>query len=289
MLIFALLALLPWVAHAHTRFTVPTPRSDNPGIKGPAGTPCGSLSTYPPRTPVEVSPGNFTIRFQETIRHAGTPWRFALSRETTAGDATWAEMNECILIDHIPHPPQAVSYDFYEVVLDIPDVECDHCVLQLLSLMTDKTGGQPCTYRSTMSSNDGDCASIYHTCVDIKITGTTPRNDYTCPARVIPVGAPQDSMVYYSTETDASVWGGSGDSSDPWKLFVNGDAPSPASTTVTSTDPPIFVSSFSSATSTPASSPVSFTTPSSLFQPQDSSASMVSILAAGAAILALFN
>lgn len=77
---------------------------------------------------------------------------------------------EHVLLTHIPHPDNG-KYSTYTIklVVDIPDINCEKCSLQLLSVMTDKIGKGNCCSYPTDSANK--CFSVYHTCANIKITG----------------------------------------------------------------------------------------------------------------------
>lgn len=64
----------------------------------------------------------------------------------------------------------------------IPNVRCDRCALQVMNPMTDKLaqyGMDNCTYSPDCSTcNDGfHCFSNYHSCANVRITGTLPRCD----------------------------------------------------------------------------------------------------------------
>lgn len=74
------------------------------------------------------------------------------------------------------------TYTKTYVTVVIPDVKCDRCALQLMNPMTDKLaqyGMTNCTYDPTCTQcNDGfHCFSNYHSCANVRITGSVPRYD----------------------------------------------------------------------------------------------------------------
>lgn len=211
----ALAACLGLGVHSHSRFGCPPARSPDTGIKN---TPCGPETGDFTGAPIEVQPGPFTIMWEESIAHEGAPWRISLS-----GDGDDAEA--CPLLDHIPHDPNArtvgppyfdpSTYHRYFITIEIPDVACERCSLHLSNPMTDKIGddglpdGQGCT-------EPGTCFSNYHSCTTpLKITGTTPRADYTCPGglpadwpktwRTVD-GAPVNASVPHEYRRESATW-----------------------------------------------------------------------------------
>lgn len=85
-----------------------------------------------------LSPGWTTLTWEESITHAGSPFRIAILDET--------ETARVVLLDHIPHNDKSApdrndesTYVPYKISVNIPDIQCDKCSLQLLYVMTDKT------------------------------------------------------------------------------------------------------------------------------------------------------
>lgn len=157
------------LAEAHSRFSCPAARNPSTGIKaGPCGNEEGQL-TVP--APVEVVPGPLTILLEESITHRGAPWRIALSRE---GEDVY---DECVLVDHVPHndrsQPTNADMTPYYLTINIPDVDCQNCSLQMANMMTDKINDLSCTY-------PGSCFSVYHSCANVRILGSVPRDDFVC-------------------------------------------------------------------------------------------------------------
>lgn len=103
------------------------------------------------------------IEVTETVNHGGAPMRVAISMGNDDG------FNDHVLLSHIPHPDGLGSTPYkIRFTVDIPNVKCDQCSLQVLSIMTDKIG-TCCEYPSTAGYS---CPSVYHTCANIKINGT---------------------------------------------------------------------------------------------------------------------
>lgn len=172
------LLLYTAAVQAHSRFSCPPARSSDTGVKsGPCGLQFGDFSGVP----MSVSPGPFTVVFEESVSHTGSPWRFSLSGD---GDDSTA----CIILDHVPHDDSSQpsinvesTYTIYHITIEIPDVNCQSCSLHLSNPMTDKIGadgapgGSGCT-------DPGSCFSVYHSCTTpLRITGSVPRADYSCP------------------------------------------------------------------------------------------------------------
>lgn len=107
-------------------------------------------------------------------------WRFALSDES----GTDSGFNECVLLNHIPHSANrnAAGAYYYRFTVDIPDVKCDGCTLQVINVMTDKIGaGNSCNFDPLFkNAAAGECFSNYYSCADVKITGTIPRSSLQC-------------------------------------------------------------------------------------------------------------
>jgi hypothetical protein len=164
-LLFLLFFRVPLLAEAHVFAQFPPSRDDNPGLKT---YPCGGISRL--SGPVTtIPPGTLKYKIRETITHAGAPFRFALS---VAGDGGF---DEVVLYDHLPHSDGGESgpgYKDYEFELDIPDINCSDCTLQVLSIMTDKIpAGTCCPYPEDSDEYGEKCFSVYHTCSDVVITG----------------------------------------------------------------------------------------------------------------------
>jgi len=178
---------LRWVA-GHVRMECPPPLSGETGVKtGPCDVRSddGSMPSFPLR-PNALN----TITWLESIGHPGAPARFALSRDGIALDGDGG-LETCILLDHVPHDarskPKFVDESTWHrsgITLWIPDVKCDRCYLQLVSVMTDAPHGVPagstCAYEASAAATAGDhppCPAVYHSCAPVSIDGSVPRND----------------------------------------------------------------------------------------------------------------
>merc|ERR1712194_58824 len=61
--------------------------------------------------------------------------------------------------------------------INIPDVVCEKCSLQMANPMTDKLGYKG---MSSCTDPDGSCFSVYHSCANVKIMGSQPISDSAC-------------------------------------------------------------------------------------------------------------
>eukprot|EP00588_Corethron_pennatum_P007822 CAMPEP_0194286820 /NCGR_PEP_ID=MMETSP0169-20130528/33373_1 /TAXON_ID=218684 /ORGANISM="Corethron pennatum, Strain L29A3" /LENGTH=368 /DNA_ID=CAMNT_0039033339 /DNA_START=21 /DNA_END=1124 /DNA_ORIENTATION=- len=209
-LVFVLLVLAittTRTVEGHARIECPPSLSGKTGEKvGPCdvSTDDGLLQSFPLRANALN-----TVTWLESIPHPGAPVRFALSRE--GGDSNGGSsldqaatgFETCLLLDHVPH--DALSRPTYRdesswhrssITLWIPDVRCERCYLQLISVMSDAAHGVPtdtkCAYRGARLANANTdainivdtpemdfpaCPAVYHSCSPVSIDGTIPRND----------------------------------------------------------------------------------------------------------------
>jgi len=183
----------------HARLECPPSLSGETGEKkGPCDVTSddGSVETFP----LKANALN-TITWLESIGHPGAPVRFALSGEGAGGSLEEASsgFETCLLLDHIPHDvwskPNFLDETTYHrsgITLWIPDIKCERCYLQLISIMSDVQHGVPsdtkCTYQgalqaaSTNGSNElttdaPACPVVYHSCAPVSIDGSVPRDD----------------------------------------------------------------------------------------------------------------
>lgn len=166
--ILSCIAILASVA-AHGRWKCPPPRDaldesgqhitfENTGNKYAA---CGPESgKWGFGKVTTLNPGWNTLTWEESISHAGSPFRLAILDEK--------EVARIVLLDHIPHNDASKptysnenTYVPYRMSVFVPDVKCEKCSLQFLYVMTDKTtncGIPSCYY----NPNDAACkGSIY--------------------------------------------------------------------------------------------------------------------------------
>lgn len=187
-LLVSFLALVSTVS-GHGRWKCPSPRDalddngqhiafDNTGNKDGA---CGPKSgKWGFGAVTKVSPGWHTLVWEESISHTGSPFRIALLDET--------ETARVVLLDHIPHNEDAKpnyknesTYVPYKISVNIPDINCQRCSLQLLYLMTEKT--RYCGIKT-----------CYYNPLDSACKGSTDPNAKTCP------GAPNDRVCVQEGE-----------------------------------------------------------------------------------------
>lgn len=131
-----------------------------------------------------LSPGWNTLTWEESISHTGSPFRIAILDET--------ETARVVLLDHIPHNEESKpvaylenTYATYTMSVNVPDIKCDKCSLQLLYVMTDKTVG--C-----------GTATCYYNPDDAACKGSTDPNAATC------LGAPNDQACVAEDECFSS-------------------------------------------------------------------------------------
>jgi hypothetical protein len=173
------------VVDAHMRFEYPPARSSSTGIKEPY--PCGEEGFFDPAHPVTtLQPGPNVFKFHESIAHTGAPMRVAISMGDDSG------FDEHVLLAHVPHNDAIsgvfglTSYEF-SFVVDVPDVQCDRCALQVLSIMTDKIkAGACCSYPSDSAYK---CFSVYHSCANVRINGT---------GTALPPGLPKAQSQFFT-------------------------------------------------------------------------------------------
>jgi hypothetical protein len=164
-LITLALSLLPlWmvspVAHAHLRMAAPAPRHGGDGLK--VG-PCGEAASTRGEQVTTLRPGS-TLRpeWDETISH---PSHYRISFDPDGHDdfedppeMQAYESNDAVLLDAIPNEggPHFVRD------VELPDVECERCTLQLIQVMYDKPPYE-------VGGND-----IYYQCADLVLSRSAP-------------------------------------------------------------------------------------------------------------------
>lgn len=166
-----------WSVNCHERLVCPRPESTNSGIKSG---PCSDENNPFEANYMDIVPGPMTIRFEETIYHKEAPTIVSLN-EYGKSDAT------CLLLDHIPHN-DAAKMDLgpdcwisgypigrcpaqHYLTVNIPDIKCDRCFLQVISVMLDKYRPEeaPC-FQQDMGNNN---CSTYYSCANVKIRPTS--------------------------------------------------------------------------------------------------------------------
>ncbi len=150
--------LVPAVAQAHIQLTNPAPRTLMQKARH-----CGQ--TTPARgTPTVLAPGAMLeVRWNETINHPG---HYRISFDTdgedfvfppTANGTTMGMPN--VLIDLIVDRATTAGNNSYTQMIQLPDVTCENCTLQLIQVMTDKP-----PYTTDALSDD-----LYFQCADIAL------------------------------------------------------------------------------------------------------------------------
>lgn len=164
-----------WECSGHARWLCPKPRDendadgnhikfDNTGNKVGA---CGPQSgNWGYGSVTKLAPGWTTLSWEESISHAGSPFRLAILDET--------ETAKIVLLDHIPHDDASSpnymfekTYQQYKMSVYIPNVKCDKCSIQLLYIMSDKTtkcGIESCYYNPSDSACKGSTDPDAETC-----------------------------------------------------------------------------------------------------------------------------
>eukprot|EP01118_Nematostelium_gracile_P001782 TRINITY_DN1184_c0_g1_i1.p1 TRINITY_DN1184_c0_g1~~TRINITY_DN1184_c0_g1_i1.p1 ORF type:complete len:304 (-),score=56.73 TRINITY_DN1184_c0_g1_i1:76-936(-) len=178
------------VCSSHTIWKYPLPRSSTSGKEYPCPDPF--WQTGDPHT--TLKPGIVTLEWEEYINHKGAPYRVALSY----GDDN--KFDDWILLDHVPHQDSS-GKNTYSFQIEIPNINCPRCSLQIINPMTDKENGRCCDYPN--QKNESRCSSVYHSCANIVIEGV---ND---PATFNHTRPPVYSYAQESaewTEVDSTFW-----------------------------------------------------------------------------------
>jgi hypothetical protein len=156
--VFASAIFIPAAARAHIQLTSPQPRyvQDNNGLKT---APCGSGSRTGAVT--KLSPGQtLTVTWKESVSHAGH-YRIALA----ASESEFVEPKDLSVPSTLPSWDLAdgiqdkTGTQTYSQSVQIPQVECPTCVLQLIQVMSAGTDG----------TNTGSFSGVYHACADVSI------------------------------------------------------------------------------------------------------------------------
>jgi hypothetical protein len=186
MLVIAVVSLVCGVS-AHMRFEHPKPREYETGIKNG---PCGSTTFWSDDQEVtDLAPGPQVLLFYEDVFHRGAPMRIAISQGSDN------DFEDHVIAAHLPHNDAATGDAYYfSIVVDVPDVKCDKCVMQVLSVMTDKIGpGKCCSYPTESAYK---CFSVYHSCANVRINGT---------AATLPPGLPNKAFTQVFTKNEGTT------------------------------------------------------------------------------------
>jgi len=147
---------------AHIRWVFPSPRS----ITAFKTYPCGNDPFWVyGQNITTISPGILTVHWEEFVYHQATPFRIAISVGDDSNYDNW------ILVDHLPHMNYTGGFGQFYYNITIPNINFPKCGLQLINPMTDKIPqGSCCSYPE--EKYDPLCNSVYHSCANIRITGT---------------------------------------------------------------------------------------------------------------------
>jgi Lytic polysaccharide mono-oxygenase, cellulose-degrading len=159
--IAAALALLPGAALAHVQLESPLQR-EAAQKQGP----CGSSGSGRSDNVCTYRPGaTITVTWDETIEHPG---HFRISFDQDGDDDFVVPTGyddvgpyQGVLVDDIADRDVRGGDPGYSQEIQLPDVECDSCTLQLIQVMTDKP-----------PYGNGD--DIYYQCADIVLSASAP-------------------------------------------------------------------------------------------------------------------
>lgn len=146
-------------AYAHIQLTSPERRED-----AQKGGPCGSQdSTRGDNVTTLIGGSTYTLKWRESINHPAH-YRISLDPDGQDGliDPSTADdyyNNDTVLVDEIADKDGGL----YEQDIDIPDIDCENCTIQLIQVMYDK-------------APYGDGNDLYYQCADIIIisSGNAP-------------------------------------------------------------------------------------------------------------------
>jgi MYXO-CTERM domain-containing protein len=199
--------MLPAILAAHIALSSPGVRSTL-SIKSP---PCGDTTSVRGTNVTVLEPGSMLqVRWAETIDHPG---HYRISFDTDGQDFTIplsftdTTQTQNVLLDNI-----ADGASPYMSTVQLPNVACENCTLQLIQMMTDKP-----PY--------GDGNDIYFQCADIALRtpGTGPSPD----AGTGNPGTGEDAGVESGGDPDTisggcSTSGGGGGGGASWILVALG-------------------------------------------------------------------
>jgi uncharacterized protein (TIGR03382 family) len=152
------------VASAHVQLEAPQQRD----IDQKAG-PCGLPDSTRGADVCEFQPGaTITVEWDETVEHPGH-FRVSFDDDGTddlidPSDYDDYYASEAVLVDQIEDRDTDVDGNpRYSMQIELPDIECDNCTLQLIQVMTDKPPWGP---------GGGD--DIYYQCADLVLSPDAP-------------------------------------------------------------------------------------------------------------------
>ncbi len=157
------LVLVPGAALAHVQLESPLQR-ESAQKQGPCGNSgsarSGNVCAYRPGTTI-------TVTWDETVEHPG---HFRISFDEDGDDDFVVPTGyddigpyDGVLVDNIADRDVRSGDPGYSQEVQLPDVECDNCTLQLIQVMTDKP-----------PYGNGD--DIYYQCADIVLSASAPED-----------------------------------------------------------------------------------------------------------------
>ncbi len=170
-----LLCLWTVSASAHLGLTLPVSRYGPNVLKQG---PCGVLNGERSENVTVFEPGQtILVRWEEYVNHPGH-FRVAFDADGDDDFVDPASMNErygndSVLLDGIED--QATNDPYYEVSVQLPNIECERCTLQVIQVMYDKPP-------YVVPGND-----IYYQCADLALR--CPAETADCADEVSPNGA----------------------------------------------------------------------------------------------------
>ena len=174
------------LAAGESRWEFPAPRSLRGDLEGG---PCGDVPDEQLIT-TELKPGWTTLAIRETFSQFGVVWRVALGGTGPNATSIDSAFENCVLLDHVPSP-RSVEPELVKINVQIPNVHCPFCTLQLVAPVVEQNGlGVTCDYDDERAAlrrpgdviPDGDCVRVYHSCAYVRILGDIPARELTCPS-----------------------------------------------------------------------------------------------------------
>ncbi|MDP1931167.1 MAG: hypothetical protein Q8L60_06905 [Gammaproteobacteria bacterium] len=158
----------------------------------PAGVPTGAVYTYKPGETITVSlaeyvrhPGYFRIAFDNEgdDDFIDPRWIVAIDPERRQGGCPIDDTDHCrigdqategdyynndtVLMDNLNPHTRETAQPVYTWEVQLPDVECDNCTLQIIQVMEDPAGVAHGPYNTTTANANND---VYHQCIALVLS-----------------------------------------------------------------------------------------------------------------------
>ena len=155
----------------------------------PDGTATGAIYTYAPGETISVSvteyvshPGYFRIAFDDDgdDDFMEPRWIVPLDRVNRAGGCPIDETDQCrvgdpmkdgdffnnatVLMDNLNPHLRSAGQAQYTWQVELPDVECNNCTLQIIQVMMDSGRAH-----GVYNTQPGDNNDVYHQCIDLRL------------------------------------------------------------------------------------------------------------------------